>query len=490
MVRTRFSKVLALVLVFVMVMSSGTSVLAYTVISNVLTATVTVTANPTAAALKAVNDLNITQVESDTGYKMQAALENTALGLNLTEYYNLTAGGRRQAVADYVSFTKFAKGNFTTVAQVQAALNIGVTIEMNKMNFVQLLNNGTTRTLEQIVIAMKADNSNLLTGFTTADIDSFFDIYGGAAAIENQNAVFNSYLILDAAGRSEVETMFKANAYNGSFVTTFGYLKAAIESIPTGPAITLEWLSGGTKDGYNLAIGNVTVGDIKEISFEATANQAVDNVGYLVHSSNYVTIDGITALEHYIDSTLLAAKDSFEQIDLNVKFEVADSYTLTVEAIEQEDTTPAAITNTSMTVENSNNKPRITLGFTLSEGIDLNQNKLGNIIITYGTMNGENFVTALRTDGTPVVKTKLWDGYLSSLDPETKYCGGPFNVAGCINEVPGGKQLLTVVDPNFPNMDYADDAQWMNAMLGGNAAVKIMLIDNEGNISETVIEAN
>ncbi len=489
MVRTRFSKVLALVLVFVMVMSSGTSAAAYTVISNKLTATVTVTANQAAEALAAVNALNITQVEDDPGFAMQAALENTALGLNLTEYNKLTAGGRRQAVADYVSFTKFAKGNFASVAEVQAAFDLGVEIETNKMNLLQLLNSNTTRTLEEIVADLKLDNDGLLDNFTETEINSFYGVNYGYNAIIAQNSIFDAYQALNSADEEKVSTLFMNNAYSGSYVTVLGYLKTAIETISAVPAITLKWVSGGTISGDNLAIGNALTGESKTISFEATANKEVSNIGYVVTSDKYISINGITAIKHFIDSELLTSGGT-ETKSITVKFGVAGDYNLTVEAVEQDDTTPTTFSNTSASVTSNLGSPRIELGFSLSEEIDLSQDKLGNILISYGKMDGSTFVETLKSDGTPIVKSKTWSGYLNLGDTGVKYCSGAENNTAYVNTVPADQEIKTVVDPNYSTMGYANDAEWLAAIQAGNVVVKVTVIDNEGNMSVTFITAN
>jgi hypothetical protein len=486
-VRTRFSKVLALVLVFVMVMSSGTSALAYTVISNVLTATVTVTANPVAEALADVNALNITQVEHDTGHAMQAALENTDLGLDLTEYEKLTEGGRREAVADYVSFTKVAKGNFINVAAVQSALNTGVQIEMHKMNFIQLLS-GSSLTLDNVIAAILADNQNYTKNFSKTQIDAFYGPNYGYDAIVAQNALLNSYVGLSEANKLKVTNLFLSNPYNGSYITVLNYLKAAIDAVSAVPVVTLQWKSGGTITDNNLVIENTFVGNSRTISFEAATNKDVSNIGYVITSNKYITINGATALKHYIDSETLSVS-SPEAITINVRFEAIGDYNLTVEAVTQEDTDSVLISSPSAIVTTNNGSPRIELGFSLSEEIDLSQDKLGNIIISYGKMEGTNFVETLRSDGTPIVKSKTWSGYLNLGATTTKYCSGAENNSAYVNIVPADQFITTVVDPNYTTMGYANDAEWIADVLDGNVAVKVIVIDNEGNFSEQLITA-
>lgn len=485
--RTRFSKILALTLVFVMVMSSVASA-ASTVISNVLTATVTVTVtvDPAIAALKLVNDLNVVVVETDTAFAMQAALVNPVLGLNLTEYDKLTVGGRRQAVADYVSFTKFANDDFENVAAVQTALNLGVQIEMNKMNLLQILNGNTTRTLDDIVEALIKDNEGFLK-FSEVSIKSF---YGDdfIATVNDQIASFKAYKNLVSNKKIEAAVIFKGNAYSGSYVTVLNYLKTAIEAV-AGPVITLQWISGGEILEDNLVISNVVVGGNATISFEASANKDVTNLGYRVSSNNYITIDGITALAHYIYSDKLI-NGATETKTVNIKFEVAGECRLTVVAVKQGDTEPTVLTNGVASVSTNNGKPRITLGFTLSEEIDLRQDNVGNIIISYGKLEGSNFIETKRSDGTPIVKSKIWSGYLNLGDTGTKYCSGAENNTIYGNVVPANQVIKTVVDPNYDTMGYANDSAWLAAIVAGKVAVQITVIDNEGNKSVTLISAN
>jgi hypothetical protein len=105
-------------------------------------------------------------------------------------------------------------------------------------------------------------------------------------------------------------------------------------------------------------------------------------------------------------------------------------------------------------------------------------------------MDGANFVETLRSDGTPIVKSKTWSGYLILGDTGIKYCSGAENNSAYVNLVPANEVIKTVVDPNYATMGYANDAEWIAAIQAGNVAVKVTVIDNEGNVSETLITAN
>jgi hypothetical protein len=141
--------------------------------------------------------------------------------------------------------------------------------------------------------------------------------------------LFNSYVDLSAANKQEAAELFLRNPYSGSYITVLNYLKVAIDAVSAAPAVTLQWKSGGAITDSNLAVENTLVGNSRAISFEATTNKDVSNIGYVITSNKYITINDLTALNHYIDSDTLSVS-SPETKTVNVKFEATGDYNLTV----------------------------------------------------------------------------------------------------------------------------------------------------------------
>ncbi|NYF23549.1 hypothetical protein [Sporosarcina sp. JAI121] len=129
---------------------------------------------------------------------------------------------------------------------------------------------------------------------------------------------------------------------------------------------------------------------------------------------------------------------------------------------------------------NSDGPNRINVGFKVNEDIDLSLTSKADIVISYFTV--ENGVeTAIKT--TPasnnLVKNKTWAGYLNDLNGN-KYSKSNGNLYS--NELVKDTLVITTVDPKYANMAYVNN-EWV-----GNSAirVKVVVIDNAGNRSETL----
>lgn len=145
------------------------------------------------------------------------------------------------------------------------------------------------------------------------------------------------------------------------------------------------------------------------------------------------------------------------------------------------DTAAATIHETAADYNGTN---RITVEFKVNESIDLSQGSLADVIIRYGTKDANgNFVDALRSNNTPIIKSKLWSGYLNSYDAnnhEIKYSQGAIGDTRYLNILPADTLILTTVDYNFDTMKYADST-WYEALNNGNLFVRVEVKDNAGN---------
>ncbi|AZN40181.1 TasA family protein [Paenibacillus albus] len=123
----------------------------------------------------------------------------------------------------------------------------------------------------------------------------------------------------------------------------------------------------------------------------------------------------------------------------------------------------------------------VLLSFKTDEAIDLGPLSTGNVVVRYGTGFGTNFVDANRATGQPIIKNKLWDGYLNSYTStgtEVKYSQGAAQTpgSGYINILPANTSISTQVKNG--------DSTWYNT-LHNNAAsyVRLEVRDNAGNVT-------
>jgi uncharacterized protein YjdB len=128
----------------------------------------------------------------------------------------------------------------------------------------------------------------------------------------------------------------------------------------------------------------------------------------------------------------------------------------------------------------------VSVGFKINKDINLSQNSLANIIVRYGVKNADDtFTDALRSNGTPIIKNKTWDGYLNSYadNKDIKYGQGLANSTTYEASTPKDTLLSTTVNYNNLSMHYAD-AIWTATMAKDNTSVMVDVTDNFGN--ETV----
>lgn len=137
----------------------------------------------------------------------------------------------------------------------------------------------------------------------------------------------------------------------------------------------------------------------------------------------------------------------------------------------------------------------IRVDFKSNEAIDLGPLSAGNVVVRYGTradnnkiVDDSNFVDANRANGQPIIKNKLWDGFLNWTNPAnnvvTKYPQGAAQTAGFVNLLPANSLISTQVNatlPSPPNNNLGDQT-WYDTLHNNDAGyVRLEVKDTAGN---------
>jgi spore coat-associated protein N len=147
---------------------------------------------------------------------------------------------------------------------------------------------------------------------------------------------------------------------------------------------------------------------------------------------------------------------------------------------------PAALINDASATFGSGGY--VTLYFKSNESIDLNPQKIGNVIVRYGTISDNNhiddahFTEALRANNLPIVKNKIWDGFLNS-GPEgntIKYPQGATQTLSYKNLLPANTEISTQVNALVSDNPLGDST-WYTTLHDHNGYVRVELIDDAGN---------
>jgi uncharacterized protein YifE (UPF0438 family) len=177
----------------------------------------------------------ISAVNSVNREDMLEVLNANAKVLGL-DFKDLTEGGRREAVADFVYFVKWVKGDYRTVTELKEAFNKSVTTETHKMNFIRLVNEtneeNAASELTTVLGQLKADAEAFLDEFEKDKIDEYYG-YEFSKGLEEVIVLMEIYLDLNDKDKKNVAKKFIENDYSGSDVVAMGYLKTAIETLST-----------------------------------------------------------------------------------------------------------------------------------------------------------------------------------------------------------------------------------------------------------------
>jgi hypothetical protein len=230
-------------------------------------------ANAVQVALDAINKA--------TRENMQQILEDNAgtLNLNMAQYYKLTEGGRREAVADSVKFAIEISGPFKTVDKLQEVLNIAVEYETHKMNLIQAQN--LDDAVEKMTIALsdiKRDSEGLLAELLDNEVyaNNFQEFYGfGAEEIKQVIYVIEGFENLESNQKSTVVLSVIDQGYTGSVEEVMLRIQAAIGALEPENLIILTGFIGNKPINEDCQV-SVEAGDSINVSVTAKLAKNVE----------------------------------------------------------------------------------------------------------------------------------------------------------------------------------------------------------------------
>ncbi|RED33791.1 S-layer homology domain-containing protein [Paenibacillus sp. VMFN-D1] len=251
--------------------------------------------------------------------------------------------------------------------------------------------------------------------------------------------------------------------------------------------------SGGSNGGGNNGGGTTnpvdTVAPVITLKGEATVT--------LAYGADYVDA-GVTIADN--KDTGLKAKVTYSKdgkvVD-KIDTEVAGTYTIHYNVSDAAGNKAKEVTRT-VVVEAPVQKPVIQdaalsvdskgllLNFSIDKAIDLKTK--ADVKISYFTKDAEGNLVPIhnKISDSDLVKNKLWDGYLWDVETHKNYSSGAISNPVYSDQIAAGTKLATLVNQGLHgvggDMDYVD-INWNDP---ATYVVQIVVMDNEGRVSETV----
>lgn len=219
-----------------------------------------------------------------------------------------------------------------------------------------------------------------------------------------------------------------------------------------------------------------TVGDTVTLTF-TTSEEVWKLSNFKINGSNPTTFDSAQTGDTWTNTATYVIEESDPNgpltFQINVK-NAAGIYSLTTEATT--DGSSVTVSKEAPVISGATIIPdgaeRVMLQFQTNEAIDLGT--AGNLVIRFLDINGDEVLK----DGSPIIKSKAWSGYLTNYDGSVKYSVGDENnedYEDYVNVLPADTTLYTVVTSAF---SYAD-SEWFNAI----ATISVEATDDLGNKS-------